>query len=561
MIDVLIQTFNEELNLPHTLKSIQGWVRHVFVVDSGSTDRTREIAKEYGATVVEHAWEGYARQKNWALKNLPFESDWVLILDADEAVSDPLREELLAMTNKPSDQVSEAGFYVNRVFIFFGREIRHCGYFPSWNLRLFKRGKAYYEDRLVHEHMIVDGPTGYLSGLLLHEDRRGLENFFAKHNRYSTLEAIEIYERPEPWPGIGELINNRTVRRRFGKSRILTHLPVPWIWRFIYMWIIRGGILDGRAGWYLCWSISGYEMQVQLKYRELVRLHGDIPEARAPLSEAEGQLRLQPESTGNGAIGVHDAVPATGPLAIATVRRAYDDPMAESTAPATDERARVDDSDPLKPIPTIVFTKRTVTGDNAKPTEEIVSAFTSPWTFGQNVKRALWMITSKFLFRTSFHNWYGWRRFLLRLFGAKIGQGVRIRPSAYIEIPWNVDIDDGAVVGDWAILYSLGKIKIGKRTVVSQYAHLCAGTHDHRYKDFPLVRPPITIGDDAWVAADSFVGPGVTIGSRSVVGARSNVFSDLPEDIVAVGSPAKPIKSREWIGEQGRQMPTAALQD
>jgi putative colanic acid biosynthesis acetyltransferase WcaF len=565
VIDILIQTFNEELNLPHTLESVKGWVRHVYVVDSGSTDRTREIAAEHGATVIEHAWEGYARQKNWALTHIPFESEWILILDADEAVSDSLREELLAMTSKPADQIPEAGFYVNRVFIFFGREIRHCGYFPSWNLRLFKKGKAHYEDRLVHEHMIVDGKSGYLSGLLLHEDRRGLENFFAKHNRYSTLEAVEIYERPEPWPGrglfsgIGELITNRTVRRRFGKSRILTHLPVPWIWRFIYMWIIRGGILDGRAGWYLCWSISGYEMQVQLKYRELVRLHGDIPEAKDPLSEAEGQLRLHRTSAADGALGSEVAV--TGALIANNVRRSYVDPVNDPGTNHHDARPRVDDSDPLKPIPTIVFTKRTVTGEDAKRTEEIVPAFMSPWTFGQNVKRALWMITSKLLFRTSFHNWYGWRRFLLRLFGAKIGQGVRIRPSAYIEIPWNVDIDDGAVVGDWAILYSLGKIRIGKRTVVSQYAHLCAGTHDHRFKDFPLVRPPITIGDDAWVAADAFVGPGVTIGSRSVVGARSNVFSDLPEDIVAVGSPAKPIKAREWIGEQGQQVPTAALQD
>ena len=174
--------------------------------------------------------------------------------------------------------------------------------------------------------------------------------------------------------------------------------------------------------------------------------------------------------------------------------------------------------------------------------------FTSPWTFQQNVRRAMWMITTRMLFRPSFHNWYGWRRFLLRCFGAKIGQGVRVRPTAMVEIPWNIEIDDGAVVGDFAILYSLGKITIGKRTVVSQYAHLCAGTHDHRNSDFPLVRPPITIGDDAWIAADSFVGPGVTVGARTVVGARSNVFSDLPDDVVAVGSPAKPIRERVVLG-------------
>lgn len=571
MIDVLIQTFNEELNLPATLASVKGWARNVFVVDSGSTDRTREIAAAAGAKVVEHAWEGYARQKNWALKELPFESDWILILDADEAVSDGLREEIKRLVTRDRErpgEIREAGFYVNRIFVFFGRKIRHCGYFPSWNLRLFRRGKAYYEDRLVHEHMVVAGKVGYLKGLLIHEDHRGLENFFAKHNRYSTLEAIEIYERPEPWPGFRELIANRTVRRRFGKSRILPHLPVPWVWRFIYMWIIRGGILDGRAGWFLCWSIGTYEMQVQLKYRELVRVGRDAIRGRDSLSQPEGLLLVKqtepsPEDADyvNTGAAIANRVRPHGPVKAANGAAA----SSADVAAADDgdlPRKVGDDVDPLKPIPTVIYNRKQRYASNARghtdhrrSTEDMVPEFTSPWTFQQNVTRALWMMTTRLLFRTSFHNWYGWRRFLLRCFGAKIGQGVRIRPSTQIEIPWNIEIDDGAVVGDWAILYSLGKIKIGKRTVVSQYAHLCAGTHDHRYSDFPLVRPPITIGDDAWIAADSFVGPGVTVGARTVVGARSNVFTDLPDGVVAVGSPAKPIREREMIRPGSERVP------
>lgn len=546
MIDILIQTFNEELNLPTTLDSVKGWARNVFVVDSGSTDRTEQIAREAGAHFVHHAWEGYARQKNWALANLPFEAKWVMIIDADEAVSPSLREEILAMVRRPEGEVKQAGFYINRVFIFFGRKIWHCGYFPSWNLRLFRTGRAHYEDRLVHEHMVVDGPTAYMKGLLIHEDRRGLENFFAKHNRYSTLEASEIYERPEPWPGLREMFTNRTARRRFGKSRMLPHLPVPWLWRFIYMYIIRGGILDGRAGWYLSWSISGYEMQVQLKYRELCRMKGRVPEARESLSEAEGQLATL------RAPGTTEAMSAETGATIANRLRRQPPrltPMNGDAAVAGDERPRIDpNADPLKPVPTVIWTRRQAAGGTNDRSEAIVPEFTSPWTFQQNVKRALWMMTTRLLFKPSFHNWYGWRRFLLRLFGARIGKGVRVRPSAMVEIPWNIDIDDGAVVGDFAILYSLGKITIGKRTVVSQYAHLCAGTHDHRYPDFPLVRPPITIGDDAWIAADAFVGPGVTVGARTVVGARSNVFADLPGDVVAIGSPAKPIRERVVLG-------------
>ncbi len=295
-VDVLIQTFNEEENLPHTLASLKGWVRRVFIVDSGSTDRTIEIAREFGATVVQHAWEGYAAQKNWALDNLPFESNWILILDADESVSTALRAEIESLVAKPLEQVPQAGFHLNRVFIFMGRQIRHCGYFPSWNLRLFKRGKARYEDRMVHEHMLVDGPTGYLKHLLLHEDRRGLEHFFAKHNRYSTLEAREIFESPEPWPGVGRFITDRVTRRRFVKSRVLPYLPLPWTWRLIYMYIIRGGWLDGRAGWVLSNFISSYEFFIQTKYQELRRLRGRQLFLHSGLAQPEGQISFRDQT-------------------------------------------------------------------------------------------------------------------------------------------------------------------------------------------------------------------------------------------------------------------------
>jgi putative colanic acid biosynthesis acetyltransferase WcaF len=168
----------------------------------------------------------------------------------------------------------------------------------------------------------------------------------------------------------------------------------------------------------------------------------------------------------------------------------------------------------------------------------------SPWTLGLNVRRAVWMFVRTLLFRPSFHNWYAWRRFLLRRLGATIGKDVRIRPTAFIEMPWNVEIGDHAIVGDHAILYSLGKITIGKLTVISQYAHICAGTHDHTQRSFPLLTPPIAIGDEVWIAADAFVGPGVTIGDRTVLGARASAFADLPSDVIAVGNPARPIKTR-----------------
>ena len=175
-IEILIPTFNEEINLPHALRSIVEWADTVYVVDSESTDRTRQIAEEMGATVVVQKWLGYARQKNWALETLPWKSDWVFILDADEVITPELRDELLAIARRPVDEIAETGYYINRLTKFLGKPIRHCGYFPSYNLRFFKKGRASYEDREVHEHMVVEGETGRLRHLMLHEDRRGLEH-------------------------------------------------------------------------------------------------------------------------------------------------------------------------------------------------------------------------------------------------------------------------------------------------------------------------------------------------------------------------------------------------
>jgi putative colanic acid biosynthesis acetyltransferase WcaF len=179
------------------------------------------------------------------------------------------------------------------------------------------------------------------------------------------------------------------------------------------------------------------------------------------------------------------------------------------------------------------------------PETQAADRHRSVWTMRQRIGRLLWLAVQATLFRFSPHNCYRWRAALLRLFGARLGREVKIRPSVRVEVPWNLEVGEHTAIGDFAVIYCLGPVRIGRYVTISQYAHLCAGTHDHTRSDMPLVRPPIRVGDDVWIAADAFVGPGVTIGDRTVLGARASAFKDLPPDVIAVGNPAHPIKPRQ----------------
>ena len=158
------------------------------------------------------------------------------------------------------------------------------------------------------------------------------------------------------------------------------------------------------------------------------------------------------------------------------------------------------------------------------------------WTRSALVARVFWALCQP-LFRFSPRPLWAWRVFLLRRFGAQIGRDVNIYPTARIMIPWHLRIGDQAAIGDRAILYALGPIRIGVRATVSQNAHLCAGSHDLNDPARPLINPPITIGADAWVCADAFIGPGVQIGANAVVGACCVAMKDLPASATGIGNP------------------------
>ena len=151
----------------------------------------------------------------------------------------------------------------------------------------------------------------------------------------------------------------------------------------------------------------------------------------------------------------------------------------------------------------------------------------------------LWWLVQAIAFPLSLHNLNGWRCWILRLFGAKIGQKVVVRPTARFTYPWKVTIGDHSWIGDDVIFYSIDRITIGSHTIVSQKSYLCTGSHNIKEPTFPLMTAPIKVGNGAWVATDCFVAPGVTIGANAVIGARSSVFQDIAAQQVAWGTPCK----------------------
>jgi putative colanic acid biosynthesis acetyltransferase WcaF len=158
--------------------------------------------------------------------------------------------------------------------------------------------------------------------------------------------------------------------------------------------------------------------------------------------------------------------------------------------------------------------------------------------------RLLWGV-GEWLFRLSPRPCFAWRSFVLRCFGARIGRHVHFYPSSRVYFPWNLSVGDWSAVGEDVLIYNLGPVTIGSKATVSHRAHLCAGTHDYRKTDLPLIKPPISIGDHAWICADAFVGPGVVVGEGAVVGARAVVLRPVEPWSVVVGNPARFVKKRQ----------------
>jgi glycosyltransferase involved in cell wall biosynthesis len=262
-VSVIVPVKNEAENLARSLPAL-AWADEIFVIDSQSSDRTAEVAAKYGATVVQFHFNGtYPKKKNWALDNLPFRNEWVLIVDADEVVRPELAQEI---TQKICSDEAD-GFYLNSNYYFLGRRIRHCGYAECWNLRLFKHRLGRYErmpdasggragDNEAHEHVELEGQLRRLSNVLDHYAYPTVSCWVEKHNRYAIWEAAQ-YEHflNQPIPStIG-----RAKRLKRLLKKIYLRLPMRPFVRFVYAYFFRLGFLDGRPGLVFCTLLAFYD--------------------------------------------------------------------------------------------------------------------------------------------------------------------------------------------------------------------------------------------------------------------------------------------------------------
>jgi len=266
-LSVLILTFNEEMNIPRCLRSV-AWSDDVVVVDSGSTDHTVEIAEAMGARVLQRPFDDFAHQRNWGLDQAGFRHSWVLHLDADEVVPPEMHEELLAVTRE--DRF--AAYRMSLKLMFQDRWIRRASMFPAYQVRLGLRDRLRFrmEGHGQRENLPIE-EVGTLETSLLHYSfEKGITDWFEKHNRYSSAEAVEsLRRREQPGQSLWGLFSlDRGTRWRALKN-VSSRLPFRPFFRFLYMAFVRRGLLDGVAGLHYCLLVVIYEYMIVLKEKEL----------------------------------------------------------------------------------------------------------------------------------------------------------------------------------------------------------------------------------------------------------------------------------------------------
>jgi len=275
-ITILILTKNEEDNLPKALASVQGFATRVVVVDSGSTDRTREIAREAGADVFEHPFRTHAKQLNWGLDATGISTTWTFRLDADEEVLPELAQWIQRQLATVAGDVD--GIEVGRRMYFLGRWIRHGGMYPRHYVRIFRTGKVRCELALMDEHMVVHGGVVRAHGDIKDDNNKPLRWWIAKHNWYSDREAFDLLEREAAakLPGLVEprLFGTHAERTRWFKTKVYARIPMAWRSRLYFLWryyLLRGFLGGGGGRIYHFLQAHWYRFLCDAKVREARR--------------------------------------------------------------------------------------------------------------------------------------------------------------------------------------------------------------------------------------------------------------------------------------------------
>jgi len=298
-LSVIILTYNEGIHIKRCIKSVYGWVQDIFVVDSYSNDRTLEIAKKYTNHIYQHEFINQATQFNWALENLPIKTEWVMRLDADEYVTDELRDELLEKLEKFPDEI--VGLYVKRRVYFMGKWIKHGACYPIWHLRIWRKGKGYCEQRWMDEHIkITEGRVAFLENDIVDYSLKPLHWWINKHNSYATREAVDLlnykywfmkYDEIKP-----KLFGTQEKRKRWLKMRY-SRLPLfvrPFLY-FLYRYFFKLGLLDGNEG--LIWHfLQGfwYRFLVDAKVHEIEKKAKQENKPIKQIIEEIYAIKLQP---------------------------------------------------------------------------------------------------------------------------------------------------------------------------------------------------------------------------------------------------------------------------
>ncbi len=248
LLTVIALTYDEAIHLPRLVASFAGLPCRFFVVDSGSTDGTPEVAQDLGAEVVSHPFESYAAQFNWALDNLTIDTPWVMRMDADEYILPALAEELTRVL--PAAPASVGGWMVRRRVFFWGRWIRHGGYYPTWLLRVWRTGSGRIETRLMDEHVVLsEGGTRCLKHDLVDENLKGLGPWTDKHNRYADREVIDLATKNSGLDEVGVPVGQAGRRRRlkfsvYARAPLFLRAFLYWVYRYVFLL----GFLDGMPG-------------------------------------------------------------------------------------------------------------------------------------------------------------------------------------------------------------------------------------------------------------------------------------------------------------------------